>query len=155
MPTGSPDLAIGRPGKVTVLFSRKGAFAEGDSVELAVSDPRGLCAADLDQDGDDDLIAANYQTEGGATWTDSLIFHSDLGRLQIRTMSLALPTLGASWVSAQRSERRRLSGNRFQQRQRHQPNAHPFLRLLERGRSFPLRQPLPAPHCRFPGQRHR
>ncbi|MEZ5275102.1 MAG: VCBS repeat-containing protein [Opitutaceae bacterium] len=42
---------------------------------------------------------ANYQSEGGATWTDSLVFYSTLGRLSHNDV-LRLPTLGASWVSA-------------------------------------------------------
>jgi hypothetical protein len=94
-----PDLAIGGSAKVTVLYGRNAAFSMDHSVELAVSAPRNLCAADVDLDGDDDLIIANYQTAGGATWTDSLIFRSDLGRFR-QDEVVALPTLGASWVSA-------------------------------------------------------
>jgi hypothetical protein len=96
---GAPDLAVGRPGSITVVLAEAGGFDLDRAVEIAVSDPRGLCAIDVDSDGRDDLVVANYASIGGATWTESLVFHSDKGTFDPAN-AVKLPTLGASWVSA-------------------------------------------------------
>ena len=93
------DLATANREIIQVITTKGGRFDPDHSVKLNVSAPRDLCAADVDNDGDDDLIVANYSAPGGATWTDSLVFIShdgDFGKAD----PMRLPTLGATSVSA-------------------------------------------------------
>lgn len=96
---GTRSLAIGRRGSVTIVKSHAGRFqAEGAQV-LEVSDPHALCAVDVNRDGADDLVVANYSSPGGATWTDSVVFYSDHGHFD-PAKATPLHTLGATGVSA-------------------------------------------------------
>ncbi|MEJ2613371.1 MAG: VCBS repeat-containing protein, partial [Ignavibacteriaceae bacterium] len=65
---------------------------------LCVSHASDVTLCDVNKDGLDDVIAANLETPGGATWTDSYVFISD-GKNFPKQKILSLPTLGASGVS--------------------------------------------------------
>ena len=97
--TGARGLAVGHKGSVTIVKSHAGRFEVEGAQVLEVADPRGLCAVDVNRDGCDDLVIANYASPGGATWTDSLVFYSDHGHFD-PAKATHLPTLGASGVSA-------------------------------------------------------
>jgi hypothetical protein len=96
---GHPDLAIAAKKGVRVLFgSADGVQTEG-ALSIPVSNPQDVALGDLDGDGLDDLAVANHSGEDGSTWPDSFIFFSN-GKDFSSRESIALPTLGASGVSA-------------------------------------------------------
>ena len=93
------DLAICTKEGVLILEGQgKGNYNLTDSILLPVSHASDIALSDVDKDGFDDIVVANLETPGGATWTNSYVFYSDGKDLSTRK-PLALPTLGASGVS--------------------------------------------------------
>ena len=92
-------LAVCAAGSVTLVPGNQGIFRMSDAQRLPVDSPSDVALADVDGNGSDDVVVANYATTGGATWTDSLVFYSD-AEGSWRDKPLRLPTLGASGVSA-------------------------------------------------------
>ena len=93
------DIAVCTNEGVLVLKGQgKGNYDLTDSLLLPVSHASDVVFSDVDKDGLDDVVVANLETQGGATWTDSYVFYSD-GKDFSKRKPLALPTLGASGVS--------------------------------------------------------
>ncbi|MFC2135604.1 FG-GAP repeat domain-containing protein, partial [Bacteroidota bacterium] len=69
-----------------------------DSISLPVSRASDVVLCDVNKDGMDDVVVANFSTKGGATWTDSPVFYSD-GKYFQNTEVIKLPTLGAKAVT--------------------------------------------------------
>ncbi|MCX6168472.1 MAG: VCBS repeat-containing protein [Ignavibacteriales bacterium] len=93
------DIAVCTKDGVLILKGKgNGSYELTDSILLPVSHASDVALLDLDKDGFDDVVAANLETEGGATWTNSYVFYSD-GKDFSTRKPLALPTLGASGVS--------------------------------------------------------
>ena len=93
------DIAVCTKDGVLVLKGEsKGNYNLTDSILLPVSHASDVALSDVDRDGFDDVVVANLETPGGATWTNSCVFYSD-GKDFSTRKSLALPTLGASGVS--------------------------------------------------------
>jgi len=93
------DIAVCTKEGVLILKGKgKGVYDLTDSIVLPVSHACDVVLSDVDKDGFDDVVVANLETPGGATWTDSYVFYSDRGDLS-RRKPLLLPTLGASGVS--------------------------------------------------------
>ncbi len=93
------DLAICSIRKVVLIPGTTEGYSLKNSIELTVDNPRDVILSDIDGDGLDDVIVANYSSAGGATWTNSYVHYSDGADFSGRR-TLALPTLGASGVSA-------------------------------------------------------
>ena len=68
------------------------------SVLLPVSKASDVVLKDVNKDGFDDVVVANFSTKGGATWSDSPVFYSDNGHFN-QGKSILLPTLGAKSVT--------------------------------------------------------
>ena len=93
------DIAVCTKKGVLILQGLgKGLFSKKESVLLPVSDAYDVVLADVDKDGLDDAVVANYASVGGATWTNSYVFYSD-GKNFTSRKPLLLPTIGASGVS--------------------------------------------------------
>jgi len=67
-------------------------------ITLPVSKASDVVLADVNKDDFDDVIVANFSTQGGATWTDSPIYYSD-GEDFSENKAVKLPTLGAKAVN--------------------------------------------------------
>jgi hypothetical protein len=94
-----PDLAVCGKGFVAVIRGSSEGFAASEIETLKVSQPRDLELADVNGDGLDDIVVANFATVGGATWTDSYVFYAGSDGFSEGAME-ALPTLGATAISA-------------------------------------------------------
>jgi len=94
-----PDLAVSRKGRVSIIRGSSEGYGADEPETVEVSQPRDVELVDVDGDGLDDLVVANFATEGGATWTDSYVFYAGSDGFSEDAM-VALPTLGASAVSA-------------------------------------------------------
>ncbi|MCX6168473.1 MAG: VCBS repeat-containing protein [Ignavibacteriales bacterium] len=93
------DIAVCTKEGVLILKGQgKGNYDLKESILLPVSHSSDVALADMDKDGFDDVVVANLETTGGATWTDSYLFYSD-GNDFTKRKPLKLPTLGASGVS--------------------------------------------------------
>ena len=93
------DIAVCTKDGVLVLKGQgKGNYSLSDSILLPVSSASDVALSDVDKDGFDDVVVANLETPGGATWTNSFVFYSD-GKDFSTCKPLALQTLGASGVS--------------------------------------------------------
>jgi len=96
---GHLDLVFSSKGKVVVIKGNGlGEYSIDDAVILEVSNPSNAIFADVDKDGLNDLVVANFASSGGATWTDSFVFYSD-GKNFTTREPLAIPTIGARSVS--------------------------------------------------------
>ena len=95
-----PDLAICANKEITILTGGEQGFSTENLQKIEISSPLDVDLADIDKDGNDDLIIANYSTPGGATWTDSYIFLSDNGSFSKESV-IKLPTFGASGVNSE------------------------------------------------------
>jgi len=93
------DLAICSKNEVVVLIGNEEGFADEKNHRLMVDSPKDVELADINKDGNDDVIVANFSTPGGATWTDSYVFFSEKG-VPSQDHILKLPTFGASGVTA-------------------------------------------------------
>ena len=82
-----------------VLLGTEEGYELDGAVTLKASEVGDVVLSDIDRDGLDDLVVANFATSGGATWTHSTVYYSDGGRFDTRA-PLHLPTLGASAVTA-------------------------------------------------------
>ncbi len=96
---GHADLAICAENQVELFLGQGDGSFPDSSIVLSVEMPRDVVMVDINSDGLDDIVTANYATIGGATWTDSLVFISD-GKDFSNGKIFQLPTLGASGVSA-------------------------------------------------------
>ena len=93
------DIAIGSAHAVVVIAGSARGHDLDTAVTLNASKARDLVVSDIDRDGLDDVVVANFATPGGATWTRSTVYYSDGDRFETRE-PLHLPTLGASGVTA-------------------------------------------------------
>ena len=93
------DLAVCGNGRVVIIRGSAKGFLAAEAERLEVSQPRDVELADVNRDGLDDIVVANFSTAGGATWTDSCIFHAGSDGFSKDAMT-SLPTLGATAVSA-------------------------------------------------------
>ena len=93
------DLAVCHGSQVKIHLGSESGFATDPTALLIVDKPEDAAMADFDGDGLDDVAVANYSTEGGATWTDSVVYFSDGGDFSTRE-PIKLPTHGAKAVSA-------------------------------------------------------
>jgi len=93
------DIAVTSKNNVSVIKGfGNGTFDLNKIITLPVTTPRDLEFADVDLDGLEDLVVANFSEKDGATWTNSFVFFSDGNNLMTRK-PLELPTIGASGVS--------------------------------------------------------
>jgi hypothetical protein len=93
------DIVVCSNNEVVLLPGSKNGYGLENAVRLNVSMPMDVTISDMDQNGNDDVIIANYSTQEGATWTDSYVFlfqDEDLSKPEI----LKLPTMGATGVDA-------------------------------------------------------
>lgn len=96
---GKLDLVLSAKKEVVVLpGDGTGEYSLDRAIRLKVNSPNDAVFADVDQDGLQDVVTANFSNSGGATWTDSFVFYSDGKDFSTRE-ALAIPTLGASGVS--------------------------------------------------------
>jgi hypothetical protein len=96
-----PDLLICTKGKVVVFTGNgSGNFSLDNTVALAVSAPNDAVFADVDRDGLQDVVVANFAEKHGVTWTNSFVFYSDSKDFSSKE-PLAIPTLGAAGVSCE------------------------------------------------------
>jgi hypothetical protein len=96
----NPDMAFCTGKGVLILPGLgQGNYDLTESTLLPISRPRDVAFSDVNSDGLDDLVVANFSTPGGATWTDSYVYYSD-GQNFLNSEPLALPTFGASGVSS-------------------------------------------------------
>ncbi|MFC2084783.1 FG-GAP repeat domain-containing protein, partial [Bacteroidota bacterium] len=95
------DIAMGVNNEVFVLSGNgKGDYNIDSSIKLLVDNPRDLAFSDVDRDGFEDLVVANFAKPGGVTWIDSYVFFSD-GKDFSSRKPLELPTMGASSISCE------------------------------------------------------
>ena len=93
------DIAVCTKKGVLILKGLGGGrFSKDESILLPVSHAAGVVFSDVDKDGYDDAVVANYETPGGATWTNSYVFYSN-GKDFTSRKPLELPTIGAAGVS--------------------------------------------------------
>ncbi len=98
---GHLDLLLCVKKKVVVIKGNGlGEYSLDDEVILEVSNPSDAQFADVDKDGLNDVVVANFASPGGATWTDSYIFYSD-GKDFTTREPLEIPTIGARSVSCE------------------------------------------------------
>ncbi len=96
---GFADLALCTSGGVVLINGvYKGKLSKENQRLLSVSTPEDIKLCDLNLDGLDDIVVANFSTKGGATWTDSYVYFSDGSDFTDENI-LRLPTLGAKAVN--------------------------------------------------------
>jgi hypothetical protein len=94
------EIALCSKNEVIILTGSKEDYDLDNSTRLKIDSPTDIELADMNKDGNDDVIVANSATPGGATWTDSYIFLSDAGNLTNENL-IKLPTFAASGVSVE------------------------------------------------------
>jgi len=92
------DIAICSKRKVVVLFGNKNGYDINNSVAFDIPTPNDVVLSDINNDGFDDVVVANYASKEGATWVNSFVFLSDRNDFSKRDL-LELPTIGATAVS--------------------------------------------------------
>ena len=70
-----------------------------NKISYDVSRPVDIALADLNNDGIDEIVVANFATEGGATWTNSFIFSVSDGKIIETTIEHPFRTVNGKWAS--------------------------------------------------------